>query len=100
MTAVYGPPFPIEGLLPCRYLPGDMTRGSLSLPNYPSNRITIRCVRCDRLGRYRRETLRSRYGDEIAMPDLLNILTACPNNAGLSTDRCKAHYVELAPDKG
>lgn len=29
------------------------------------------------------------------MPDLLNKLTDCPHNAGLSTDRCKAYYVDL-----
>ena len=72
-----------------------MLRGSLSPLTYPSNRITIRCERCDRLGRYQRETLLDRYGDEIAMPDLLNKLTDCPHNAGLSTDRCKAYYVDL-----
>ncbi len=34
-----------------------MSTGSLSPTTYPTGAITIRCDRCSRAGRYRRETL-------------------------------------------
>ncbi len=72
-----------------------MTTGSLSPATYPTDAITIRCDRCRRVGRYKRQTLIERYGQDAAMPDLLNEITACERNERLSVDRCKAYYEEL-----
>jgi hypothetical protein len=47
------------------------------------------------VGRYKRQTLIERYGTDTAMPDVLNEITACEQNARLSTDRCKAYFAEL-----
>ncbi len=72
-----------------------MTTGLLSPATYPTDAITIRCDRCSRVGRYRRQTLIERYGHDAAMPDVLNEITACERNARLSTERCKAYFEEL-----
>ncbi len=48
-----------------------------------------------RLQIYRRQTLVERYGVDIAMPDVLNDITACERNERLSTDRCRAYFAEL-----
>ena len=71
-----------------------MSTGSLSPATYPTNAITIRCDRCSRVGRYKRQTLIEQYGDT-AMPDVLNEITACERNHRLSVDRCKAYFEEL-----
>ena len=68
--------------------------GSLLPATYPTDAITIRCDRCNRVGRYKRQTLIERYGDA-AMPDVLNEITACEHNQRLSVDRCKAYFEEL-----
>lgn len=72
-----------------------MTTGSLSPATYPADHVTVRCDRCNRMGRYRRRTLIERYGHDAAMPDVLNAVADCERNAGLSTDRCKAYFEEL-----
>ncbi len=72
-----------------------MSTGSLSPASYPSDAITIRCDRCSRLGRYRRRTLIERYGRDVAMPDVLNKITACGRNHRLSVERCRAYFEEL-----
>ena len=72
-----------------------MSAGSLSPATYPTDAITIRCDLCSRVGRYKRQTLIERYGQEAAMPDVLNEITACEQNARLSTERCKAYFAEL-----
>ena len=72
-----------------------MSTGSLSPATYPADAITIRCDRCDRMGRYKRRTLIERYGTNVAMPDVLNAVADCEKNAGLWTDRCKAYFEEL-----
>ena len=72
-----------------------MSTGSLSPATYPADAITIRCDRCNRVGRYKRQTLIERYGSAAAMPDVLNEITACERNHRLSTERCAAYYEEL-----
>ena len=72
-----------------------MSTGSLSPATYPTDAITIRCNRCERMGWYKRQTLIERYGIDAAMPDVLNAITACERNKRLSTDRCKAYFAEL-----
>jgi hypothetical protein len=71
--------------------------GSLTPRTYPTDTITVRCDKCRREGRYRRDNLADRFGPDMAMPDILNAITEdCGKNAPLSTDRCKAVYAELA----
>ena len=72
-----------------------MTTGSLSPATYPTDAITIRCDRCSRVGRYRRQTMIERYGVNAAMPDVLNAITACERNQRLSVERCEAYFEEL-----
>ncbi len=72
-----------------------MSTGSPSPASYPSNAITIRCDRCDRVGRYKRRVLVERYGSAAAMPDVLNAITACERNHRLSVERCEAYFEEL-----
>ncbi|MCZ6848653.1 MAG: hypothetical protein O7F75_07395 [Alphaproteobacteria bacterium] len=71
--------------------------GSLTPRTYPTDTTTVRCDQCERVGRYRRETLLDRFGPDMAMPDVLNTITEdCARNAPMSADRCKAVYGELA----
>ena len=72
-----------------------MSTGSLSPTTYPADAVTVRCDRCNRVGRYKRRTLIERYGPNAAMPDVLNAVANCERNARLSTDRCKAYFEEL-----
>lgn len=72
-----------------------MTTGSLTPATYPSDAITVRCDKYNRMGRYRRQTLIERYGVDAAMPGVLNGITACERNAKLSTDPRKAYFEEL-----
>lgn len=72
-----------------------MTTGSLSPVTYPTDGITVRCDRCSRVGRYKRQTLVERYGRDAAMPDVLNNIAACERNDRLSVERCKAYFEEL-----
>jgi hypothetical protein len=72
-----------------------MSTGSLSPATYPSDAITVRCERCTRVGRYKRQTLMARYGRDAAMPDVLNDITACGRNDRLSVERYKAYFEEL-----
>jgi len=72
-----------------------MSTGSLSPATYPTDAVTIRCDRCSRVGRYRRQTLVERYGAGCALPDVLNAIAACERNDRLSTDRCKSYFEEL-----
>lgn len=72
-----------------------MSKGALTPRTYPSDRITVRCDRCNRLGHYWRQTIIARFGPDQAMPDLLARITACERNHTLSTDRCRAHFAEL-----
>ena len=67
-----------------------MPTGLLSPTTYPTDPITIRCDRCDRVGRYKRQTLVERYGYNAALPDVLNEITACERNAQLPVERCEA----------
>ena len=72
-----------------------MPYGALSPTDYPSEIVTIRCDRCDRTGRYRRETLARGSGADAPLPSVLNEVTACERNERLSVVRCRAYYVEL-----
>ena len=71
-------------------------RGSLNPLSYPGEWVTIHCNGCDRRGRYACLSLAERFGANTAMPDILNAITDCERNHGLSIDRCKAYFVELA----
>ncbi len=72
-----------------------MSTGSLSTATYPTDAITIRCNRCERMGWYKRQTLIERYGHDAAMPDVLKEITASGRNQRLSVERCTAYFEEL-----
>jgi hypothetical protein len=72
-----------------------MSTGSLLPATYPTDAVTVRCERCTRVGRYKRQALIERYGRDAAMPDVLNDIAACKRNDRLSVERCEAYFEEL-----
>jgi hypothetical protein len=69
-----------------------MPRLKHTLSDLPDRLCRIRCERCGRAGAYRRETLMARFGDEMALPDVLIALTACPRRRS-NSNPCGAVYV-------
>jgi hypothetical protein len=72
-----------------------MPYGALSPLDYPSDVITIRCDHCDRTGRYRRALVIERFGANVGMPEVLSWVTDCDRNKRVSSEGCRAVYVEL-----
>jgi hypothetical protein len=59
-------------------------KGSLTIAEYPHNKVRPRCRYCDRRGQYRRERLISQHGACITLPDLrIGIVTG--------TTRCRRY---------
>lgn len=73
-----------------------MAYGAISPLDYPSDVISIRCERCDRFGRYRREAILERFGADIGMPDVLAKIAVCEHRARVSAEGCRAVFVELS----
>lgn len=70
-----------------------MTGSARRLGDWPSAWVEVACRRCDRRGRYRRETLLAQHGPEALMPDLRHEIAAdCPLQATLGTTRCGVYY--------
>jgi hypothetical protein len=74
-----------------------MPNGSLSLGEYPTAIVRLRCSKCGRSGQYRKATLIGKYGADIPLPELLRrIAVNCPKVDALGNDPCGAHYPDLA----
>ena len=59
--------------------------------------LAMACSRCDRIGKYRLETLIAGYGEDFGIPELLRQLSKdCPKRKSISTyDLCGVHCPEL-----
>ena len=74
-----------------------MPNGSLSLAEYPTDMVRLKCNKCNRAGQYRKATLIEKYWRDIPLPDLLHMIgTDCPKMDALGNDPCGAHYRDLA----
>jgi hypothetical protein len=71
-----------------------MRIGALVLADYPRDVIRIECELCARAGRYRLEGLIERYGPDMGLPELLDVLAKCERKGDLSR-RCGARYPDL-----
>lgn len=71
-----------------------MSNGSLTFADYPGDVVRIECERCGRAGRYRLDGLVTRFGADIALPDLLLALAACERRADFSRP-CGARFMDL-----
>jgi hypothetical protein len=69
--------------------------GSLSLGEFHLDVVRIECPRCDQAGSYRRDGLVERFGEDIALPDLLLALASCERRADFSRP-CGARFTDLA----
>jgi hypothetical protein len=69
--------------------------GSLQLHEYPGEIVRLSCVKCGRIGQYRKQTLIERYGADMRLPDLREEIAHCERR-GLMHDACMVHYVDLA----
>ena len=68
------------------------------LTDYPYDVVNVSCKKCDRRGRYKKQTLIERYGDDIVVPELRWRLSAdChrATNRQLGTDPCGIVYADL-----
>jgi hypothetical protein len=70
-----------------------MPNGSLSLAEYPTAMVRLKCSKCGRSGQYRKTTLIEKYGTDVPLPDLLHRIGAsCPKMEALGNDPCGAGY--------
>lgn len=68
--------------------------GSLTVTTFPHDPINILCRKCERHGRYRRQSLINKFGPHASMPDELAELASCPRR-GSASDPCCAIYPDL-----
>lgn len=53
----------------------------------------IKCPKCGRFGRYRRETLLAQFGPDTPLPHVLRLIANCPRFGNMG-DNCGAVYSE------
>ena len=69
---------------------------SLTIKDFPTDRIEVECKKCGRHGRYRKATLIEKYGSDIVLPDLLALLAGdCEFRNKLGNQGCGAPYPAL-----
>ena len=69
---------------------------SLTIKDFPTDRIEVECKKCGRHGRYRKATLIEKYGSDIVLPDLLALRAGdCEYRGGLGNQGCGAIYPAL-----
>jgi hypothetical protein len=74
-----------------------MSRGALTIAEFPAESVELFCPTCDRRGRYAESRLEERYGGELSLPDLLRTLSlGCPaRGRRASIGACGAIYPAL-----
>ena len=70
--------------------------GSLTIKDFPTDRIEVECKKCGRKGRYRKTSLIEKYGSDIVLPDLLALIAGdCEFRGKKGTQGCGAIYPAL-----
>ncbi len=64
----------------------------------PGEMVHVACDKCGRAGQYRKATLITRYGAELALPDLRHEIAKCDRRASMG-DACGVHFVGLAAER-
>ena len=73
---------------------------SLTIKDFPTDRMEVECKKCGRHGRYPKTTLIEKYGSDIVLPDLLALLASgCEFRDGLGNQGCGALYPALGRAK-
>ena len=74
-----------------------MPSGAVPLSSYPGDLVVLACAKCDRHGRYRKESLVAIHGGDLGLPELRSMIAAdCPRMRNpLGNDPCGVHYPEL-----
>ena len=70
----------------------------MRLADYPLDVVNVSCGKCDRRGRYKKQTLIERFGGAITVSDLRwKIAADCPKaiDRQLGTDTCGIVYPDL-----
>ncbi len=72
-------------------------RSRMRLSSYPYVIVRVACTRCPRHGSYRLARLADRYGSEMTMPHMIELLSAdCKKReTGRVFDRCGAFFPDL-----
>lgn len=70
--------------------------GAYTISEFPEGWVDLACDSCGRTGRLRKDRLIAEHGPDVALPDLLVTLAACPRRGNMSRP-CGAHYVALRP---
>ena len=68
--------------------------GSLTLCEHPGELVRLRCEKCGRAGQYHKQTLIERYGADMRLPDLREVIAQC-ERARQMHDTCRVHYAGL-----
>lgn len=68
--------------------------GSLTLAEHPGDLVRLTCEKCGRAGQYRKAKLIERYGADMRLPDLREVIAQC-ERARQMHDACGARYVGL-----
>ena len=72
-----------------------MSRGYITLADYPTAMVRLACDRCDRRGKYRKDRLIAEHSADVRLPDLRHLLaTGCPL-VGHRATPCGVYYVDL-----
>jgi hypothetical protein len=72
--------------------------GSLQLREYPAEMVRLSCEKCGRSGQYRKQNLIERFGPDIRLPDLREVIAKCERH-GEMHDACLVRYVDLIPKR-
>ena len=74
----------------------ERSKGSLTIKDFPTDRIEVECKKCGRHGRYRKASLIEKYGTDTVLPDLLALLASdCEFRNKLGNQGCGAIYPAL-----
>ena len=69
---------------------------SLTIKDFPTDRIEVECKKCGRHGRYPKASLIEKYGSDIVLPDLLALLAGdCKFRNRLGNQGCGVIYPAL-----
>ena len=72
------------------------SNSSLTIKDFPTDRIEVECKKCGRHGRYRKAMLIEKYGSDVVLPDPLALIAGdCEYRGGLGNQGCGAIYPAL-----
>jgi hypothetical protein len=72
----------------------DVISRTPTLAEWPYGMVRLACDLCPRRGQYRKDTLIARFGGDVLMPDLLDLIAECPRRSAPG-QACGVYYADL-----